>query len=465
MIRRNYGKQSEGRRMVGSVGKVEFRPGRGGYSTSREVVLTPGKGYSGGAGASQSRCTQKASLSRNKPLQYSNLRPQSSSPGNLALSTTIEKLRGQLQNRPSITVTPSKESTSHTQRTPRSQGDKDVEVLEVVAMPSPRKVLEVVTPTKAEVNDALSGLPIGITVSRTVDSPEKSARSPPPDNSESKNVVDVSPVGQEETSDTTQPQRVLELLLSAGLTPNTPISILERVSPQAKDHQAKSTVELLLDQVSQIRNLHSQLSVTHKQVLNLSPSPRRPSVDTPTTPSPQDQSYNTLLSLLSKLPRAELLQLEDRLTTQHTGVSPEKLLTQSHPDKSTSSTLEELSPTMAALPNNRKIVSKAGTTGGGWRVWTGELGQLGSVWQLTVHPPKGQGKVKTFDVDKSYLRELGLENTRTKNLRTTDAAESNDEVKLFFGSKFLSVPKSEFQEEEGMKEQENSISIMKEYTT
>lgn len=431
----------------------------------------------------QSRITQQPSP---RLVQAANSRP-----GTMALSSTIEKLKGNLLGRP-ITVTPSKDSTSrvspqqcqiaspqvyqqhqYANLRPESPPDlDDVKVVKIVRTPSPRKVLEVVSPRKAEsprkemFNDSLAGLPKGISISRPGPKPDQVRKSPIKSDM-SKNVDGVSSLGQEETSDITQPQRILDLLLSAGLTPHQPISILQRVSTLTRpvsDHQAKSTVQLLLDQVNQMRNLQSQLSVTHKQVLNLSPPLRRPSLDLiPNIPTPQDsQTYSTLLSLLSKLPTVQLLHLETKLTTsaQNTGVSPEQLLTQSNPEKSPSSTLEELSPTL--VPPTRSVIplssrrppphpavkTKAGSAGGGWRVWTGELGQVGSAWQLTVNPPKGQGLVKTFDVEKSYLRELGLENSRTKNLRTTDSEESFDEVKLFFGSKFLSVPKSVFQEEE-----------------
>jgi len=495
MIRMNYGKQSEG---VGSGGDcVRLMPGRGGYdNTRRGPPLHPGK-VGGGVQPSQSGIGQKPSqFKNNKPLHYYRINekqlPHSSPPKprtsqhqslattaparNLALSTTIEKLRGQLQNRP-ITITPSKdtESPRPSHRSPvqsykyqlnshHPPPDQDVEVVKVLTTPSPRKVLEVVTPSKVDVSDALSGLPAGITVSRSGNTPDKS----PAEVGQSKNVVDVSSVGQEETSHTTQPQRVLDHLLAAGLTTYTPISILQRVSTQAgsvSDHQAKSTVELLMDQVNQMRNLQSQLSVTHKQVLNLSPTSRRPSLDPPNPPALQDtQSYSTLLNLLSKLPKEQLMQLEDKLTnTELSEVSPEKLLAHSTQDKNSSSTLEELSPTLVTTTRGTMISTNKKPTpepGGGWRVWTGELGQLDSAWQLTVHPPKGQGQVKTFEVEKSYLIELGLENTRTKNLRTTDADESSEEVKLFFGSKFLSVPKSEFQGEGGIKGQEEIISML-----
>ena len=68
-------------------------------------------------------------------------------------------------------------------------------------------------------------------------------------------------------------QRVLELLLSAGLTPHQPISILQRVSGLSTDCSEKSTVQLLLEQVNQLKQLKSRLSLQHQQVLSLSPPP------------------------------------------------------------------------------------------------------------------------------------------------------------------------------------------------
>jgi len=500
-------------------GMAGFKPGRGGYNG--EVGFTPGKGYSGGG---QSRIVQQ---------------PARPAPA-MALSSTIEKLKGKLSQSPTSPtspVTPQRcgaglQPGTHSQVTPpkhyrpyqvttpkpyqettprpRSPPDPDVKVVKIVRTPSPRKVLEVVSsaikgtsPVKARSSSICNSRPLpgsemssgprpGLVVSSVprpglvvTSGPRPGAvsavnvRKSPASSNQSKNLIGVSSKGQEETSETIQPQRVLDLLLAAGLTPHQPISILQRVSAltgPVSDHQAKSTVQLLLGQVSQLRQLQSQLSVTHKQVLNLSPPLRRPSSDTVSNlTTPQDsQTYSTLLSLLARLPTAQLTYLEEKLitSTQPVVVSPEKLLTQSTPpDKYTTSTLEELTPALPPRPSNtphhlptsRPTLSssgkcKSGSAGGGWRVWTGELSQVGPAWQLTVNPPKGQGQSKTFDVEKSYLKELGLDNTRTKNLRTNDAEESDDEVKLFFGSKFLSVPKSVFQD--GMDMQDDRVSVL-----
>merc|ERR1712240_963031 len=80
------------------------------------------------------------------------------------------------------------------------------------------------------------------------------------------------------TEATARAQTVLELLLSAGLAPHQPISILQRVSGQSVDDNScsKTTVQLLLEQVHQLRQLKSRLSLQHQQVLSLSPPLRRP---------------------------------------------------------------------------------------------------------------------------------------------------------------------------------------------
>jgi hypothetical protein len=94
------------------------------------------------------------------------------------------------------------------------------------------------------------------------------------------------------------------------------------------------------------------------------------------------QIHSTLLELLGRLPKAQLAYLEDQLntTTQQTVLSPEKLLTQSKPDKYTILTLEEfsLSQQTPPLPPSAKYKYKSGSAGGGWRVCTGHLCQLGS---------------------------------------------------------------------------------------
>merc|ERR1712110_1165282 len=95
-------------------------------------------------------------------------------------------------------------------------------------------------------------------------------------------------------------QRVLELLLSAGLTPHQPISILQRISGQSVDDcSSKTTVQLLLEQVQQLRQLKSRLSLQHQQVLSLSPPLRRPAGGPPDPIPPgvaDSQSYSALLS-------------------------------------------------------------------------------------------------------------------------------------------------------------------------
>ena len=63
----------------------------------------------------------------------------------------------------------------------------------------------------------------------------------------------------------------------------------------------------------------------------------------------EGQTHSTLLELLGRLPKAQLTYLEDQLntTTKHTVLSPEKLVTQSNPDKYTILTLAEFSPSLS----------------------------------------------------------------------------------------------------------------------
>jgi len=262
----------------------------------------------------------------------------------------------------------------------------------------------------------------------------------------------VRPGGSRLSTDTAvQAQRVLELLLSAGLTPHQPISILQRVSGLSTDCSAKSTVQLLLEQVRQLRQLKSRLSLQHQHVLSLSPPLRRPpgAPQLPSDPppsllpssgSPSDtQSYSALLALLAQLPPSQLASLEQQLKTSQ-APSPEP------PEE------EEPRTPRTPLPSPPAFVNQ--TTGiplpvidSGWRVWTATLSQ-GTVdttgsWQLKVQPPRGQGRDRTFAVDPGQVELLGLTH-RSKTLRTTDSDESEDCVKLYFGSMILSVQKSDF---------------------
>jgi len=131
------------------------------------------------------------------------------------------------------------------------------------------------------------------------------------------------------TEATARAQTVLELLLSAGLAPHQPISILQRVSGQSVDDNScsKTTVQLLLEQVHQLRQLKSRLSLQHQQVLSLSPPLRRPAggPPDPTPPGVADsQSYSALLSLLAQLPPSQIASLEHQLKSSQNSNSPEK---------------------------------------------------------------------------------------------------------------------------------------------
>merc|ERR1719234_524705 len=123
-------------------------------------------------------------------------------------------------------------------------------------------------------------------------------------------------------------QRVLELLLSAGLTPHQPISILQRISGQSIDDcSSKTAVQLLLEQVQQLHQLKSRLSLQHQQMLSLSPPLRRHvGPPDPVLPGsvPDTQSYSAVLALLAQLPPSQLASLEHQLKTSQTTNSVEK---------------------------------------------------------------------------------------------------------------------------------------------
>jgi len=254
-----------------------------------------------------------------------------------------------------------------------------------------------------------------------------------------------------------QLKNILDLLLSTGLTPQQPLSILQKLSAipfPVPEPLTKSTVKLILSQVAQMRNLQSQFTVTHKQVLNLSP-PSKCSLDDIT--QQDSQVCSTLLGLLSKLPMAHLSMLEDGLRKscqmEVKGKTPDRLLSFSTPVKTSQSTLDELpSTSLSPRETNARNLSLTKPTCKISLPWTGEISQLGSSWQLTVSPPKGQGHSKIFELDKSQLLELGFENSRMKTLRTNETDDSGDHVKLYFGSKFLSVPKVVFEEVQNMEE-------------
>ena len=220
-------------------------------------------------------------------------------------------------------------------------------------------------------------------------------------------------------------QRVLELLLSAGMTPHQPISILQRVSGLSTDCSAKSTVQLLLEQVRQLRQLKSRLSLQHQQVLSLSP-PRRPSAASPEPhcqppPGPDSQSYSALLALLAQLPPSQLSSLEQQLRVSQ----PPPLPSNSHYSPPSSS---HYSPPSTSPPKPQSTLpSQQG--GEGWRVWTATLTALhpgvqcgagcSCPWQLSVQPPRGQGHPRTFSLGPEQVQVLGLAH-RNKTLRTTE---------------------------------------------
>lgn len=215
-------------------------------------------------------------------------------------------------------------------------------------------------------------------------------------------------------------QRVLELLLSAGLTPHQPISILQRISGQSVDDCSKTTVQLLLEQVQQLHQLKSRLSLQHQQMLSLSPPLRRHALSPPDPVLPgsitDTQSYSSLLALLGQLPPSQLASLEHQLKTSQTTNSVEKTsaIHQSHP-----------APAVAQ--------SK----------WSAALSRLESHWQLKVTPPLGKGRPCSFSVEEEQVAQLSLDPNAT-TVSTTSSDECGASVKLYFGPKFLSVRKSDF---------------------
>ena len=218
------------------------------------------------------------------------------------------------------------------------------------------------------------------------------------------------------TADTAvRAQRVLELLLSAGLTPHQPISILQRVSSSVTDSSAKSTVQLLLEQVRQLRHLKSRLSPAHQQVLSLSPPLRRHSGGPPSPPLPglEAQSYSALLALLAQLPLSQLASLEHQLKSSQLPPSPLPQTPENiasilrEAAQAPSRPFKPLSPTPPTTPP------------AGWRVWTASLAPLErGGWQLEVQPPPGRGRSRTFPLPPQQVQLLGLAST-TKTLRTT----------------------------------------------
>ena len=184
-------------------------------------------------------------------------------------------------------------------------------------------------------------------------------------------------------------QRVLELLLSAGLTPHQPISILQRISGQSVDDcSSKTAVQLLLEQVQQLHQLKSRLSLQHQQMLSLSPPLRRHAgPPDPVLPGVTDtQSYSALLALLAQLPPSQLASLEHQLKTSQTTNSVEKTsaIHQSHPAPA------------VAQPK-----------------WSAALSRLESHWQLKVTPPLGKGRPCSFSVEEEQVAQLSLDPNAT----------------------------------------------------
>jgi len=242
-------------------------------------------------------------------------------------------------------------------------------------------------------------------------------------------------------------QRVLSLLLSAGLSSQQPISILGRVSGDSNSSHNSApdpsdTVLRLLDQVKQLRQLRSQLSEEHQQVFNSSPTKEK----------------SGLLSLLSQLPEQHLQLLEQQLDSEVATAAPVRQRQPSlsdlgpdltPPDSPVARPQTQIVQTPVAKPRPPPPppapLTPAPTPPQWVRCgWSGSLApvQQNLLWHLSVSPQAQHQPTRTFRVEHKQLKELGL--PTDNSLSNTDAFESADSVRLFFGSKFLSVPKSVF---------------------
>jgi len=260
------------------------------------------------------------------------------------------------------------------------------------------------------------------------------------------------PLKSQHLSSSPRLQRVLSLLLSAGLSPHQPISILGRVSSDSISSESNQpdpseTVSRLMKQVTQLSHLRSQLSAQHQQVLSLKDA--------------QSHENSALLALLAQLPDQQLTLLEQQLGIELNGESESKQpelddlgpdLTPPMSPKAPQRPQTQIvqTPTRPPLPKKPYIHASSPD----WRrcEWSGQLTpvQPSQLWHLQVSPPapgiqphSQQQPLRTFRVEQRQLRDLGLP-TDGNILSNTDAYESADSVRLFFGSKFLSVPKSVF---------------------
>ena len=199
--------------------------------------------------------------------------------------------------------------------------------------------------------------------------------------------------------------RVLSLLLESGMRPGQTVSILQRA---AGSQVAGQALDKLVSEVAQLRQLRSQMSPTHRQLLSHS--------------SQADSAHKAAaLAILARLPPHQLQHLHSRL--------------------------EDSSPPLPPAATS----------------WTGSLEDTKTGWRLTVRPPE-PGLSQSFSLEPAQVAGLGLdcggaEKTATKlvvqgysyiNIKylyiITRIELSDLEVKLHFGKTYLTVPRTIFQE-------------------
>ena len=159
------------------------------------------------------------------------------------------------------------------------------------------------------------------------------------------------------------PGRVLSLLLESGIRPGQPVSILQR--GWAGGQVTDQALDQLVSEVTQLRQLRSQMSPTHRQLLSHS--------------SQADSAHKAAaLAILARLPPHQLQHLQSRLEVSS-------------------------SPPLPAPP--------AATS------WTGGLEHSRTGWRLTVRPPE-PGLSQSFSLEAGQVADLGLESAGAQNNAT-----------------------------------------------
>ena len=159
------------------------------------------------------------------------------------------------------------------------------------------------------------------------------------------------------------PGKVLSLLLESGIRPGLPVSILQR--GWAGGQVTEQALDQLVSEVTQLRQLKSQMSPTHRQLLSHS--------------SQADAAHKAAaLAILARLPPHQLQHLQSRL--------------------------EVSSPPPASPP-----VSTC---------WTGSLEHSRTGWRLTVRPPE-PGLSQSFSLEAGQVAGLGLETAEAQNNTAT----------------------------------------------